>query len=147
MSTRNITSYVPNGFVVKATHDGGSAGSPLNEACYPTQGTDKKGPTAILNSVSKMPNVKVGAEQLLNMRFTPDSLEGEENLEKIVDFLMTSIVKHMYHKQFNVVDSRTLKQAQQHTELIVRVARDYAQYISLMKEAQDAIIARSENSL
>ena len=48
MSTSNITSYVPNGFVVGATPDGRMAGSPLNEGCSPTQGTDKHGPTAVI---------------------------------------------------------------------------------------------------
>lgn len=151
MSTSNITSYVPNGRVVGATPDGRYAGEPLNEGCSPTQGTDVTGPMAVVNSVAKLPNEQVAAGQLLNMRFTPMTLAGDENLEKFVDFLRASLVKGIYHNQFNVVDSKTLRLAQQfpeqYTNLIVRVAGYCAQFVSLMPEAQEAIIARTENSL
>ncbi len=151
MSTSNITSYVPNGFVVGATPDGRKAGMPLNEGCSPTQGTDTNGPTAVINSVAKLPNEKVAAGQLLNMRFDPLCLQGEENINRFVDFLYVSAKKGIYHNQFNVISSTKLKDAQknpdQYTDLIVRVAGYCAQYISLMPQAQDAIIARSENRL
>ncbi|MGM9913534.1 glycyl radical protein [Floccifex sp.] len=148
MSTSNITSYVPNGFVVGATPDGRMAGSPLNEGCSPTQGTDIKGPTALINSVSKLPNEKVAAGQLLNMRFMSQSLI--DHFDLFVDFLIVSAQKGIYHNQFNVIDSNVLRQAQihpeQYTDLIVRVAGYCAQFVSLMPQTQDAIIARTENS-
>lgn len=150
MSTSNITSYVPNGLDVGATPDGRIARSPLNEGCSPTQGTDKNGPTAVINSVSKLPNDKVAAGQLLNMRFAPGALAGDENLEKFVNFLEASVLKGIYHNQFNIIDSETLLDAKKHpenyTDLIVRVAGYCAQFVSLMPEAQDAIIARTENA-
>ena len=149
MSTSNITSYVPNGLDVGATPDGRKAKSPLNEGCSPTQGTDKNGPTAVINSVSKLPNSRVAAGQLLNMRFSPGSLEGDDNLEKFVGFLKASVKKGIYHNQFNIVDSKVLLDAKEnpenYTDLIVRVAGYCAQFVSLMPEAQDAIIARTEN--
>lgn len=151
MSTSNITSYVPNGFVVGATPDGRMAGSPLNEGCSPTQGTDKNGPTAVINSVSKLPNEKVAAGQLLNMRFLPDSLEGEEQLNKFIDFLIVSQKKGVYHNQFNVISTEVLldakKNPEKYTDLIVRVAGYCAQFVSLMPQAQDAIIARTQNEI
>ena len=150
MSTSNITSYVPNGFVVGATPDGRMAGSPLNEGCSPTQGTDQTGPTALINSVSKLPNVRVAAGQLLNMRLSPQTLAKEADLERFIDFLIVSAKKGIYHNQFNVVSSQELKEAQKypekHTDLIVRVAGYCAQFVSLMPEAQNAIIARTENT-
>lgn len=150
MSTSNITSYVPNGLDVGATPDGREARSPLNEGCSPTQGTDKQGPTAVINSVAKLPNDKVAAGQLLNMRFSPGALAGNENLTKFMSFLQASQIKGIYHNQFNIIDVDTLRDAKKHPEnysdLIVRVAGYCAQFISLMPEAQDAIIARTENS-
>ncbi len=149
MSTSNITSYVPNGFVVGATPDGRYAGTPLNEGCSPTQGTDRNGPTAVINSVAKLPNDKVAAGQLLNMRFTYQSLAGEENLNKFINFLEASQKKGIYHNQFNVISSKILREAQKdpdhYADLIVRVAGYCAQFISLMPQTQDAIIARTEN--
>jgi pyruvate formate-lyase/glycerol dehydratase family glycyl radical enzyme len=149
MSTSNITSYVPNGLEVGATPDGRFAYQPLNEGCSPTQGTDTHGPTAVLKSVSKLPNHKVAAGQLLNMRFTPSSLSKDEDLSKFVDLLKTSVELNIYHNQFNIVDTKTLREAQRnpqaYTDLIVRVAGYCAQFVSLMPEAQEAIIARSEH--
>lgn len=149
MSTSNITAYVPNGLEVGATPDGRFAYQPLNEGCSPTQGTDTHGPTAVLKSVSKLPNHQVAAGQLLNMRFTPSSLSKDEDLDKFVDLLRTSIELNIYHNQFNIVDTKTLRDAQKHpqlySDLIVRVAGYCAQFISLMPEAQEAIIARSEH--
>ncbi|WP_304726919.1 glycyl radical protein [Dubosiella newyorkensis] len=149
MSTSNITSYVPNGLDVGATPDGREARAPLNEGCSPVQGTDRNGPGAVINSVSRLPNSKVAAGQLLNMRFAFESLEGEENLERFLAFLRVSQQKGIYHNQFNIHSSQLLKEAQkypqQHQDLIVRVAGYCAQFVSLMPEAQDAIIARTEN--
>jgi formate C-acetyltransferase len=150
MSTSNITSYVPNGMDVGATPDGRRAHDPLNEGCSPVQGTDRSGPTAVIRSVAKLPNEKVAAGQLLNMRFSPGALAGEENLQKFVWFLRACQQMGIYHNQFNVIDSATLRDAKVHPEnypdLIVRVAGYCAQFISLMPEAQDAIIARTENA-
>ena len=150
MSTSNITSYVPNGLDVGATPDGRIARSPLNEGCSPTQGTDINGPTAVINSVAKLPNDKVAAGQLLNMRFSPSALTGDDNLQKFICFLRVSEKKGIYHNQFNIVDAKTLKEAmkkpEDYADVIVRVAGYCAQFISLMPEAQEAIIARSENT-
>lgn len=148
MSTSNITSYVPNGFDVGATPDGRLATKPLNEGASPCLGADRNGPTAVINSVSKLPNDKIAGGQLLNMRFTPGALAGDDNLEKFVSFIKVAPFKNIFHNQFNVVDSETLKAAklhpQQHLDLMVRVAGYCALFATLMPEAQDAIIARTE---
>jgi formate C-acetyltransferase len=148
MSTSNITSYVPNGFDVGATPDGRLAGKPLNEGASPCLGADKEGPTAIINSVSKLPNDRIAGGQLLNMRFSPGALEGDENLEKFACFIEAGRYKKIFHNQFNIVDSAMLRAAkenpQDYPDLMVRVAGYCALFSTLMPEAQDAIIARTE---
>ena len=148
MSTSNITSYVPNGFNVGATPDGRLAGKPLNEGASPCLGADREGPTAVINSISKLPNDRIAGGQLLNMRFSPGALEGDENLEKFASFIETGRFKKVFHNQFNIVDSKTLRAAKEHPEeypnLMVRVAGYCALFSTLMPEAQDAIIARTE---
>ena len=148
MSTSNITSYVPNGFAVGATPDGRFATKPLNEGGSPCLGADKNGPTAVINSMSKLPNDRIVGGQLLNMRFSPTALAGEENLEKFTYFIETGRIKNIFHNQFNIIDSRTLLAAKEHPEdypdLMVRVAGYCALFSTLMPEAQDAIIARTE---
>lgn len=149
MSTSNITSYVPNGFEVGATPDGRLAGMPLNEGASPCLGADREGPTAVINSISRLPNKKIAGGQLLNMRFAPGALAGEENLEKFTAFVMSARGKNVFHNQFNIVDSATLRDAREHPEnhvdLMVRVAGYCALFSTLMPEAQDAIIARTEH--
>ena len=83
------------------------------------------------------------------MRFSPSALEGDDNLARFTAFLKVSQKLGIYHNQFNVISSETLRDAKAHpdqyTDLIVRVAGYCAQFVSLMPEAQDAIIARTEN--
>ena len=85
------------------------------------------------------------------MRFLPDSLEGEEQLNKFIDFLIVSQKKGVYHNQFNVISTEVLLDAKEnpekYTDLIVRVAGYCAQFVSLMPQAQDAIIARTQNQI
>jgi len=151
MSTSNITSYVPNGFDVGATPDGRLAGKPLNEGASPCLGADHEGPTAVINSVSKLPNDRMAGGQLLNMRFSPGALGGDDNLEKFACFIEAGRLKNIFHNQFNVIDSKTLKRAKEnpdeYTGLMVRVAGYCALFSTLMPEAQDAIIARTELTL
>jgi pyruvate formate-lyase/glycerol dehydratase family glycyl radical enzyme len=148
MSTSNITSYVPNGFDVGATPDGRLAGKPLNEGASPCLGADKEGPTAVINSISKLPNHKMAGGQLLNMKFSPGALAGDDNLEKFIAFIKSFRFKNVFHNQFNIIDSETLKAAKAHPDeypdLMVRVAGYCALFSTLMPEAQDAIIERTE---
>jgi pyruvate-formate lyase len=111
-------------------------------------GVDKNGPTAVLNSVGKIPYMH---SQLLNQRFMPQFLEGE-NKKLFAAYLEEWHAKGTIpHVQFNVVDSQVLRDAQEHPEkysdLQVRVAGYSAFWIDLARETQDSIIARTEQSL
>ena len=68
-----------------------------------------------------------------------------------MSFLYASLEKGIYHDQFNVIDTAVLRAAQKNPDkyrnLIVRVAGYCAQFVSLMPEAQEAIIARTELEL
>ena len=148
MSTSNISSYVPSGMDVGATPDGRYAGKPLNEGASPCLGADRLGPTAVVKSVSKMPNKRMAGGQLLNMKFSPGVLAGQDNLDKFVAFLEANRLLGNFHIQFNIVDTAELRDAKLHPELhqnlMVRVAGYCALFTSLMPEVQDAIIDRTE---
>jgi pyruvate-formate lyase len=129
--------------------DGRLGGSPLADGTLsPMIGTDKKGPTAALNSIGKIPFMHT---QLLNQRFMPQFLEGENKR------LFAAYLREWYEKgstphiQFNVVDSKVLRDAQEHPDdyanLQIRVAGYSAFWIDLAKETQDAILARTEHAL
>jgi pyruvate-formate lyase len=132
-----------------ATPDGRLGGTPLSDGTLsPMLGADKSGPTAVLNSIGKIPFMHT---QLLNQRFMPQFLEGE-NKKLFAQYLREWYDKRTIpHIQFNVVDSGVLRDAQEHpekyTDLQVRVAGYSAFWIDLARETQDSIIARTEQSL
>ena len=72
-------------------------------------------------------------------------------MNKFIDFLIVSQKKGVYHNQFNVISTEVLLDAKEnpekYTDLIVRVAGYCAQFVSLMPQAQDAIIARTQNEI
>ncbi|MEA2015224.1 MAG: formate C-acetyltransferase/glycerol dehydratase family glycyl radical enzyme [Actinomycetota bacterium] len=150
MSTSNISSYVPYGMEVKATPDGRFSGDPLNEGASPTIGTDYTGPTAVINSISKLPNEYMAGGQLLNMKISPNLLKGEDNLNRFVSFLEAARRMKIFHLQFNIINTETLIAAkenpQKYRDLMVRVAGYCALFVSLVPEVQDAIIKRTEYS-
>lgn len=143
------TCHVYFGSVIGATPDGRKASQPLSEGISPVQGADRHGPTAVIKSASKMDHSKTGGT-LLNMKFSPQVLEGDEGLEKLVHLIRTYFRMDGHHIQFNVIDSNTLRAAKknpdQYRDLIVRVA-GYSDYFCNLTEAlQDEIIARTEHS-
>ncbi len=143
------TCHVYFGSVIGATPDGRRAGRPLSEGVSPVQGADRRGPTAVLRSVSKMDHVRTGGT-LLNQKLTPRLLESEEGLEKFVQLIRAYFRMDGHHIQFNVVDAATLRAAQADPEayrdLIVRVA-GYSDYFCDLSEAlQEEIIARTEHT-
>jgi len=150
MSTSNISSYVPSGMDVGATPDGRFAGEPLNEGASPCLGADKLGPTAVAKSVSKLPNDRMAGGQLLNLKFSPGSLEGDDSLNKFIAFIEANRLLGNFHMQFNIVDTEELRDAklhpEKHQDLMVRVAGYCALFTSLIPPVQDAIIARTEQA-
>jgi formate C-acetyltransferase len=143
------TSHVYFGSVLGATPDGRKAGLPLSEGISPFQGSDRKGPTAVLKSASKIDHIKTGGT-LLNQKFTPQLLEGERGIESLVQLIRSYFRMDGHHIQFNVINAGTLRDAQKFPEkyqdLIVRVA-GYSDYFNdLGKDLQDEIILRTEHT-
>ncbi|WP_395301020.1 formate C-acetyltransferase [Enterobacter sp. ECC-175] len=147
-----VSAHVPLGAVVGATPDGRLAGEQLADGgLSPMLGQDIQGPTAVLKSVSKLDNYLLSNGTLLNVKFTPATLEGEAGLQKLADFLRAFTQLKLQHIQFNVVNADTLREAQQRPQdfagLVVRVAGYSAFFVELSKEIQDDIIRRTAHQL
>jgi pyruvate formate-lyase len=143
------TCHVYFGSVIGATADGRLAGEPLSEGISPVQGLDRLGPTAVIKSASKLDHARTGGT-LLNIKFTPQVLEGEEGLDKLAQLVRSYFKLGGHHIQFNVVSAKTLRAAQKEPEkyrdLIVRVA-GYSDYFCDLSEAlQEEIISRTEHT-
>jgi formate C-acetyltransferase len=142
------TCHVYFGSVIGATPDGRRAGTPLSEGISPVQGADRRGPTAVIKSAAKMDHARTGGT-LLNQKFTPQLLERDEDLDKLVQLVRSYFKLDGHHIQFNVVDAATLRAAQQNPDqyrsLIVRVAGYSDYFCDLTPALQDEIIARTEH--
>jgi pyruvate formate-lyase/glycerol dehydratase family glycyl radical enzyme len=142
-----ISATYSAGVVLAATPDGRKAGEPLADATLsPVFGMDKKGPTAVLKSASKISTAK-SHNHLLNQKFLPAALEGDMK-NTFIAYLRAWGELGISQIQFNVVDSETLIDAQEnpekHADLMVRVAGYSAYFVDLSKGLQDSIIARTE---
>lgn len=142
------TVHVYFGKVVGATPEGRKSAEPLSEGVSPVQGADRKGPTAVIKSVSKIDHARTGGT-LLNQKFAPELLADEEGLGKLAHLIRTYFKLDGHHIQFNVVNADTLRDAQKHPEkyrdLLIRVAGYTDYFVNLTEELQNEIIKRTEH--
>lgn len=133
-----------------ATPDGRFDREPFADSTLaPAPGRDKKGPTAVLKSCSKISTVNT-FNHLLNQKFLPKFLEDDLK-PAFLSYLKTWKKLKVPHIQFNVVDRETLLKAkaqpERYSDLIVRVAGFSAYFVDLSSGLQDHIIARTEQTL
>ncbi|MFS0660964.1 formate C-acetyltransferase/glycerol dehydratase family glycyl radical enzyme [Niallia alba] len=142
-----VSGNTPIGAWVGALPSGRKAWTPLTDGIGATGGTDKKGPSALLKSVSHIPHARYTQGTQLNMKLEPSILEGKQGIAHMMNLLKTLCTLDVYHVQFNVVDREVLIDAQKHPEnhkgLLIRVAGYTAFYVELGKEVQDEIISRT----
>lgn len=137
----------PLGEMIEATPNGRLAGAPLYDGMSPSQGADKKGPTAIIKSVSKLNVESMSLGMSHNFKLTEGSLDNPEGEAGLITLLRTASILGNAQMQFNYIDNETLKQAQKNPEdyraLMIRVAGYSAFFVELCKEVQDEIITRT----
>jgi len=84
------------------------------------------------------------------MKFPKSTFDGD-SIYKLSDLIRSYFRLDGHHVQFNVIDAKTLKEAQhnpeQYRNLIIRVAGFSDYFVSLGKEVQDEIISRTEQSI
>jgi pyruvate formate-lyase/glycerol dehydratase family glycyl radical enzyme len=140
--------YAPS---TAATPDGRRRGQFLSNAVCPVNGADRQGPTAVIKSVGKL-----GLETAPNgashtMSFSPSLLKQPEQRQKLMALLRAYGKVGGTCIQLNVIDAKTLREAQKHPDeyrnLLVRVTGYNAYFVGLGKEIQDEIIARESHQL
>ena len=142
----STTCHIYFGKMLGASANGRLATLPISDGTSPSQGADRNGPTAVIKSLAKMDQIKSGGT-LLNQRFLPDVLAGEAGIEKIAHLIRAYFRLNGHHIQFNVVDSQTLRKAQnapdEYRDLLVRVAGYSDYFVDLDQYHQEEIIART----
>jgi pyruvate-formate lyase len=143
--------HVLEGLITMATADGRKAFQPLSNSLSPANQTELNGITAALNSIAKLNYSLATNGVAVNMRFHPQNLEAEENLEKFYYLLKIYFEKGGMQIQPTVVSTETLRDAQKHPEnypdLIVKVGGYNATFVDLGNAIQNDIIDRLEFNL
>ncbi len=116
----------------------------------PAQGRDIKGPTAAMLSVAKLNHLEATNGALLNVKFHPSAVKGDEGLDNLCALTDAFFRLGAQHVQYNVVDSEVLRDAQKHPEkygdLVVRVAGFSVLFTALDTVLQNDIIERTQHS-
>ena len=132
----------------RATPEGSRVGDILATNCSPTPGSDRKGPTAVLNSYCKLDFTRCPNGATVELKVLPDSVKDENGIAALVALAKTFREKGGFYMHIDVVDSATLIDAQMHPEkypnLPVRVAGWSARFTTLCKEWQDMVIQRTQ---
>ena len=146
-----VNSHMSFGTVVGALPSGRKASLPLADNTSPSQGNDHLGPTALARSVGKLDLAPFRNGALLNLRLSPQSVVGPDGLRKMASFVRGLCDVGCWHAQFNLVDTRTLRDAQErpqeYADLLVRVAGYSAYFTQLHQDVQEEIIRRTEHGL
>jgi formate C-acetyltransferase len=141
----NIHNIV-RGRVLGATPDGRRAGEPLSDATSPFFGRDRKGPTAILNSMARTACGRVLGGRVANLKFEPEYFDGEEGARRFSAFTHFFVEHRIQELQINFTGNRLLREAKRHPEhhrhLVVRVSGFSAYFTQLAPDVQDDVIRR-----
>ncbi len=145
------TCHVGFGERVGALPSGRRAGEPFAASLGPANGSDRRGPTAMLNSAACVDPKIAPNGYAVNLRFDPHTLAGDRGIN-----LLTSLVKGFFKSggmelQLNVLDPEMLEDARsnpgKHPELVVRVAGYCACFDDLPDAVKLEIIARTRQTL
>ncbi|MBU8912739.1 MAG: formate C-acetyltransferase/glycerol dehydratase family glycyl radical enzyme [Spirochaetales bacterium] len=146
LSLSSVTGNVAFGKSVGALPNGRKAGAPVNNGVSPANGSEQRGPTAVINSEAKLPSIWFQKGSIFNMRLGAKTLTNEEGRNRALALVKTHFKNMQYHIQFNVLDDETLVDAQEnpeeHRDLMVRIAGYSAFFTPLNRELQNDVIER-----
>ncbi|NBG88857.1 (2S)-3-sulfopropanediol dehydratase [Isachenkonia alkalipeptolytica] len=148
----SVNANVAMGLSTNATPDGRKAGEPISDNMGPvhTDGGshDIAGPTALVNSLTKVDHSLATNGTLMNLRFPEEAVAGEEGRDNLASFIDEYLAKQAMHVQFNIMSAETMKAAQKKPEdykdMLVRVAGYSAYFVELGKPLQKDLIQRTE---
>ena len=133
---------------MKATPDGRFHGDMLKFGIGQSEGRDRNGLTALLNSIAKLdPNGISCGSTVTNISLDEQLIKDDNNFEKTVDMLETYFKNGGVHFQLTYVSKEDLINAKEMPEnygnLRVRVTGFSDYFVKLNESIQDDIIART----
>ncbi len=146
-----FTTYLGAGKQVGATPDGRLAFEALVDSVGAVAGRDRKGPTALLNSVAKLPLGLAVGTPVLNLRFQKSLFGREAGVRKLANLIRTFFRQGGMQIQLSVIDPALLRDAlahpDAHRDILVRIG-GYSEYFHILaRELQETVIRRTEYGL
>lgn len=134
----------------KATPDGRHSGDMLKFGIGQNEGRDRKGLSALLNSIAKLDPHGIGCgSTVTNITIDEQLIKNDDSFEKTVDLLLTYFRMGGVHFQLTYVSAKDLVCAKHTPEsyknLRVRVTGFSDYFVKLNEALQDDIIARTEH--
>lgn len=134
-----------------ASADGRRTGESLSQNASATFGMDREGPTGQILSVTALPGEDAANGLVLDMEMHSSAVAGENGTRVLLATLKTFLEKGGQTVHYNILDTKTLKDAQLHPEnhqnLQVRVCGWNAEFTKMTKQEQDEYILRSQMQL
>lgn len=149
-----VSANVAFGLISGASIDGRKIGEAISDNMGPVHTAlgshDIEGPTAIVNSVTKLDHGRASNGTLLNWKFNPTNVAGETGTENLINIIDTYFNKKGMHSQFNIMSTETMKAAmatpEKYKDMLVRVAGYSAYFVELSEPLQLDLIGRTELS-
>lgn len=146
----SIDMYQSFGERTGATPNGRKHGEWFSKNLSPTIGNDKKGVTALINSVTKVDYTDFPNGAVLDLTLHSSAVKGREGLAAMKGILNTFVKRGGMSLQFNVLNPDTLKEAQKNPELYpnlqVRLCGWNVYFANLSREEQNEFIQMAEHS-
>jgi formate C-acetyltransferase len=143
----SVTAHQHFGGVTGALPHGRKKGASFASGLAPGNGMDRRGPTALLNSVNRFDFGRIANGVNFNVKFDPHILRGAAGRAALKSLLKTYFRRGGMQIQVNVLDPQILIRARDdpgsHPHLLVRVSGYSAYFNDLTPEMQDEIIRRS----
>lgn len=137
---------------IGALPNGRKAGQRLSNGVSPSDGSDRKGPTAALRSVAGLDKSQWANAHVLNIKFDKKLVHGDTGIRNLGTLFRDYLVRQDgMQVQVNVQDAEVLRAAKLNPEaypdLLVRVSGYCSYFSDLRPEVQDEIIERMSHGL
>ena len=133
-----------------ATPDGRLAGEPLSKNMRPTNGMERGGITALIQSVTTVDHTDMVDAAPLDFLLHPSAVAGPKGIEAMETIVRVYFDRGGFAIQGNVVNSQILREAQKHPEqyknLQVRVCGWNEHFVNMSQLVQNDFIQRAEGT-
>ncbi|MBA4392081.1 MAG: formate acetyltransferase [Desulfobacca sp.] len=143
----SVTAHLYFGQVTGALPNGRKKGESFASGLSPSNGQDRKGPTALLNSVNRLDAGQCANGINLNITFGLETIKGKIGRQALQSLFRTYFRRGGMQVQLNVIDPSVLIAARDNPQaypfLLIRVSGYSAYFNDLLPAMKDEIIQRT----